>query len=290
MIDPKRKIGGERTVDIREEILKNIHAKRVTASILSDCDGVIAGSYLVRNESEKAGLSLQFVVEDGCLVDKGDEVLRISGSPKQILAAEEVFIGLLAKPSGIATNARKFVNAAGWRLKVVSGAWKKMPGALKDVIRNAISLGGASPRMVTGQFVYLEKNCIELLGGIKRSLGAVAHLENHKKVLQIKGRYGDIASEACEAADSGADIVFVDTGETHDMASVARKLVQTGLRNRVQLAFGGGVDLEVIRTLKTLDVDIVDVGRQIVDAPLLDMRLEIVALESGCEVLRSAGI
>jgi nicotinate-nucleotide pyrophosphorylase (carboxylating) len=276
-------------LDIREEILKHIHSKYVTASIISDYDGIIAGSYSIRNESEKAGLSLLYIVEDGSRVNKGDEILRIAGSPRQIMGAEEIFIGLLAKPSGIATNAHEFVKAAGGRPKVVCGAWKKMPGALKDVIRNAVSLGGASPRMVTGPFVYLDKNHIELLGGIKRSLDAVAHLENHTKVVQVKGRYRDIASEACEAAESGADIVFVDTGETDDMAAVARKLVQTGLRSRVKLAFGGGVSIEKIGTLKTLDVDIVDVGRQIVDAPLLDMRLEIIGLQAGSEVLCCAG-
>ena len=277
-------------MDIREEILKSIHSKYVTASIISDYDGIIAGSYLIRNESEKAGLSLLYIVEDGSRVDKGDEILRIAGSPKQIMAAEEIFVGLLAKSSGIATSAHKFVKAAEGRPKVVCGAWKKMPGALKDVIRNAVSLGGAFPRMVTGPFVYLDKNCIDMLGGIKRSLDAVAHLENHTKVVQIKGRYRDIASEACEAAESGADIVFVDTGETADLAAVVRKLVQTGLRGRVKLAFGGGVSIEIIGTLKTLDVDIVDVGRQIVDAPLLDMRMEIVDLHAGSEALRSAGI
>lgn len=277
-------------MDIREEILKNVHSKCVTASIITDYDGIIAGSYLIRNESEKAGLSLLHIVEDGSRVDKGDEVLRIAGSPKQIMAAEEVFIGLLAKSSGIATNAHKFVKAAEGRFKVVCGAWKKMPGALKDVIRNAISLGGVSPRMVTGQFVYLDKNYIDLLGGIKRSLDAVAHLENHTKVVQIKGRYRDIASEACGAVECGADIVFVDTGETDDMAAVARKLVQAGLRSRVKLAFGGGVCIEKMGTLKSLDVDIVDVGRQIVDAPLLDMRMEIVESHAESEVLRSAGI
>lgn len=277
-------------MDIREEILKNIHSKYVTASIISDYDGIIAGSYLIRNESEKAGLSLLHIVEDGSRVNKGEEILRLAGSPKQIMAAEEIFIGLLAKPSGIATSAHKFVKAAGGRPNVVCGAWKKMPGALKNVIRNAVSLGGASPRMVPGPFVYLDKNYIGLLGGIKRSLDAVVQLENHTKVVQIKGRYRDVASEACEAAECGADIVFVDTGETDDMAGVARKLVQRGLRSRVKLAFGGGVSIEKIGTLKTLDVDIVDVGRQIVDAPLLDMRMEIVELHAGSEELRSAGI
>ena len=74
------------------------------------------------------------------------------------------------------------------------------------------------------------------------------------------------------------------------MAAVARKLVQTGLRSRVELAFGGGVSIEKIGILKTLDVDIVDVGRRIVDAPLLDMRLEIIDMHAGSGVLRSAAI
>jgi nicotinate-nucleotide pyrophosphorylase (carboxylating) len=65
------------------------------------------------------------------------------------------------------------------------------------------------------------------------------------------------------------------------MVAVARKLVQTGLRSKVKLAFGGGVSIEKIGTLKTLDVDIVDVGREIVDAPLLDMRLEIIDTKKG---------
>lgn len=277
-------------MDIREEILKSIHSRCVTASIVTDYDGIVAGSGLIRIECEKAGLSLLHLVEDGGRVHEGDEILRIAGSPGQILAAEDVFIGLLAKASGIATNANEFVKAAGGRPRVVCGAWKKMPGALKDVIRNAVSLGGVSPRMVTGQFVYLDKNCIELLGGIKSSLDAVAHLEEHTKVVQVKGRYRDIVSEACEAAESGADIVFVDTGETGDVAAVARKLAHEGLRSQVELAFGGGVSIEKISILKTLDVDIVDVGRQIVDAPLLDMRLEIIGMHAGNEVLRSAAI
>jgi nicotinate-nucleotide pyrophosphorylase (carboxylating) len=44
------------------------------------------------------------------------------------------------------------------------------------------------------------------------------------------------------------------------------------------LAFGGGVQLTDIDRLRGLDVDIVDVGRAIVDAPLLDMRFQVVGV------------
>jgi nicotinate-nucleotide pyrophosphorylase (carboxylating) len=86
----------------------------------------------------------------------------------------------------------------------------------------------------------------------------------------------DIVLEACEAAESGANIIFVDTGKPDDVRSIVERLRQKGLRDKVKIAFGGGVNLEAIDELKNLDIDILDIGREIVDAPLLDMRLEII--------------
>jgi len=47
-------------------------------------------------------------------------------------AAEEELIGWLSKASGIATAARRARRTAGKDLKVVSGAWKKMPLPLRS--------------------------------------------------------------------------------------------------------------------------------------------------------------
>jgi nicotinate-nucleotide pyrophosphorylase (carboxylating) len=51
------------------------------------------------------------------------------------------------------------------------------------------------------------------------------------------------------------------------------------MRGKVNIAFGGDIRLGNIDELKTLDIDILDIGRQIVDAPLLDMRLDVVDTE-----------
>jgi len=267
-------------LDVRDELLKNVEWKKVTASIIMGDDGIIAGITSAKEETDKLGLSVLRSVPEGSHVRKGDEVIRFLGSPKQIVMAEEILIGLMAKPSGIATNAHKFVKATGGRPKVVCGAWKKMPPSLKDMIREAVIVGGALSRIELDPFVYLDKNYIELLGGIKKSLETVAHLNNYSKVVQVKGRYKDIVSEACEAAESGANIVFIDTGNPDDVRPVVERLRQLGLRNKVKIAFGGGVNIETIGELKTLDIDILDIGRQIVDAPLLDMRLEIIDIKA----------
>ncbi|HMK50938.1 MAG TPA: hypothetical protein VK551_00435 [Thermodesulfobacteriota bacterium] len=263
-------------LDVREELLKNVQRKKVTASIVVDEDGILAGITSTKEEAGKLGLSILKVVNEGSPVRKGDEVIRFSGTPRQIVMAEEILMGLMAKPSGIATRAHKFVKATGGKPKVVCGAWKKMPPSLKEMIREAILTGGALSRIEALPFAYLDKNYIELLGGIKKSLEAVTSLSHVSKVVQVRGRYQDIVSEACEAAESGADIVFIDSGKPDDVRRIVERLRQRGLREKVKIAFGGGVNLEAIDELKNLDIDILDIGRQIVDAPLLDMRLEII--------------
>lgn len=263
-------------LDVREEILRSVRAHRVTAAIVADEAGVVAGVPLALQAAGQLGLAPVELVPEGTVVRPGDEVARVVGTPRQIVQAEEVLIGALAKPSGIATRTRAFVARAGGRPKVVSGGWKKMPAALKELIRSAVVTGGAQPRILPGPFAYLDKNYVALLGGVRESLAAVAHLPDVARVVQVKGRHADVATEACQAAEHGADVVFVDTGHAEDLGAVTGALVRRGLRAKVLVAFGGGVTLEAVDALRALDVDILDIGRQIVDAPLLDLRLEIV--------------
>jgi nicotinate-nucleotide pyrophosphorylase (carboxylating) len=224
------------------------------------------------------GLSVIYARADGSRVASGDEIIRIAGGPKQIAMGEERLIGLMAKASGIATAARCFVEKAAPGLRVVSGAWKKLPLSQKEMIRGAIEAGGADCRISREPFVYLDKNSVKMLGGVKEALTAVAGLGGYRKVIQLKGSYRDIADEACEAVASGADVIFVDTGEREDVVRVAASLRELGLREQVELAFGGNIALDDIADLKRLDLDTVDVGRAIVDAPLLDMRVEILEI------------
>ena len=125
-------------------------------------------------------------------------------------------------------------------------------------------------------FLYLDKNYVRMLGGIRQTLEAVAVLNGYLKVIQIKGSYQDIALEAEQAALNGVDVIFIDTSRPEDVAGVTGRLNRLGLRNAVQIAFGGNIHIEDVAALKSLDLDILDVGRQIVDAPLLDMRLEVI--------------
>lgn len=263
--------------DVRDDILRGAAGKRVVARIVAEQDGVLAESAVAASEVHRLGLELQAIRSDGPLC-KDDEVLRVSGNAKQIVMAEEVLVGAMAKASGIATAARRFVERAAGRPHIVSGAWKKMPAAQKDAIRRAVQVGGGSCRISERPFVYLDKNYVRILGGITASLEAVSGLSGREKVIQLKGWYQSIASEAAEAAMAGADLLHVDTGCCEDITTVSTALKRLGLRQRVRLAFGGNIRFEDMDRLAALDIDILDIGRQIIDAPLLDMRMEVCAV------------
>ena len=107
-------------------------------------------------------------------------------------------------------------------------------------------------------------------------MAAANRFEAGTKILQIRGEYGDIGDEAVRAAAGGAAIIFVDSGQISDAARAIAALKARNLRSRVEVAFAGGVQLGDIEALAEIGVDTVDIGRAIVDAPLLDMRLDVV--------------
>jgi nicotinate-nucleotide pyrophosphorylase (carboxylating) len=262
--------------DLRDDILKSVANRKVTAVIIADDNGIVAETAVAAEEARKLGLDVEHILTEGSRIKKGDEVARLCGTPKQIAIAEDVLIGIIVKPSGIASAANEFIKRAGQRPQIVCGALKKMPVSQKEAIRRAVVTGGAYYRISRDPFIYLDKNYIQMLGGIREGLKAVSGLGGYLKVVQIKGRNKAIVLEACEAVECGADILFIDTGILSDVAQVVKRLNQLNLRKKVKIAFGGNVTLDDIDVVKDLDIDVLDIGRQIIDAPLLDMRLEVV--------------
>jgi nicotinate-nucleotide pyrophosphorylase (carboxylating) len=160
-------------------------------------------------------------------------------------------------------------------MKIVCGAWKKMPPEIKPIVREAVVCGGAAFRITDQPFLYLDKNFVRMLGGIEATLNAVAPVRDKLKVIQLKGEFGGVAQEALTAVTHGADILMIDTGGLADFEAARQALAAANLRQRVKLAFAKGVRLQDIPAMKGRGIDILDIGSEIVDAPLLDMKLDV---------------
>jgi nicotinate-nucleotide pyrophosphorylase (carboxylating) len=262
--------------DIRDLIFLKVKRIKFLAEITSQGYGILSGVQWLQGACRELGIDLEERKKNGTKVRPSDIIAVLRGNPKQMALAEEELIGWVAKSSGIATAARKAKAAAGERLKVVSGAWKKMPAPIKDLIRQAILDGGIYYRISEKPFVYLDKNYVKILGGVKEALLSVKNLKRFTKIIQLKSRGKRLYQEALVASQLGVHIIMIDTGQKEDIKRVDLVLREQRLRRKVKIAFGGNIKVEDLKKLREFPVDIVDIGKAIVDAPLLDMRMDVI--------------
>jgi nicotinate-nucleotide pyrophosphorylase (carboxylating) len=263
-------------IDIRDRIFRDLDHHIFRASLIALEEGIAAGQKAFIPRAETLGLDFKILKKEGAKILRGEPVLQLKGTAKQIVLAEERLIGWILKASGIATAASSAKRLAGGKFEVISGGWKKMPFSLKNYIREAIRAGGVRFRICEDPFIYLDKNYVAMLGGIRKALISVTKFENRIKVIQLKTHGEKLANESKVAVRYGANVLMIDTGQKKDIATVSRTLRRAGLRSKVKLAYAGNIELCDLPKLQKEDLDMIDIGRAIVDAPLLDMRLEVI--------------
>lgn len=256
-----------------EDIFHRIARERLKASLRAQSEGWLAGIPFARKAAGTLGLRAIWRKQSGEKIKGGEEIAEFRGTPEQIVKFENLGIGLLSKPSGIATAAQKAKRLAAGKIRLVSGGWKKHPFPIKDLILEAVTSGGIAHRLVDEPFLYLDKNYVRIFGGISRALQAVASYPRIK-VVQLRGEFADIAEEAREALSLGAQVLMVDTGSWQDLDRVL-SVVPRGPKRQARLAFAGGIELDDISPLAGKGVDILDIGAAILDAPWLELSYDV---------------
>jgi len=263
------------THDIRDRIFESLFGQRFSAAVVADEAGIVAGVSGALSEAMAVGCSAQPLVADGDSVEAGAKLIELIGAPKELAITEECVIGALAKPSGIATATRQLVDAARPHLQVVGGGWKKMPSVMREMVRHAVTVGGAQSTIDDAPFLYLDKNYVRIFGGVAATLEAVDSMTEFRKVIQVGDDDCSLEEDTRTAVEYGVSTIFVDSGDMADLSCVIDMLEELSARDRTRVAFGGGIRLDRIDDLVRLGVDALCIGRAIVDAPLLDMRMEV---------------
>lgn len=262
-------------MDIREFLFSPISELSFKIEVTAGEPGILAGEEKMRETVRDLGLQLEWVASDGGNLRKGDCVCRARGSARQVALAEEQLLGYIGKASGVATAAAEMVLLAKGKARVVCGAWKKVAPEVRPLLRRAIAIGGAGIRLIEEPFVYLDKNYIRMFGGVAPAVRRARELAGRVIVVQLRGETNRPAEEAREAAREGARVLMVDTGKLTDLAAVKEIVWNEGLQETVRIAFGGGVTKNNLAEVIAAGAEIIDVGRAIIDAPLLDFRLDV---------------
>lgn len=176
----------EADMDIREHLFgKNERQYIFTVSVTQK--GVFAGTEKLLKAAGELKLKDVWAADEGSLLRQNDIVFIACADPFQVIEAEERLLGLIGKPSGVATASRNYVKAAGGRIRIVCGAWKKVFSEIKEDLRKAIIVGGAGIRISDEPFVYLDKNYVRMFGGIEKAVRKAAELQGRTVVIQLRG-------------------------------------------------------------------------------------------------------
>lgn len=262
-------------IDIRERWFQTIRKKTFRAAISTEEPGILSGTAEAAARMEEIGATLEWKRFEGDAVRAGDVLGILSGSPVAVARAEESVLGTLMKASGIATAAAKAVAAAEGRVQIVSGGWKKMPPDCKKMVRQAVCTGGALFRICEPPMLYMDKNILRMFGSVSEALQSCRCFPEAARIVQIHGVTGPVEEEIRQAAEGGVSVCMVDTGRIEDMRLCDAILRQQGLRGQVRVAFAGNLKIADIAALRDEPVDLLDIGKEIIDAPLLNMKLDV---------------
>jgi nicotinate-nucleotide pyrophosphorylase (carboxylating) len=268
---------------VRRALEEDIGAGDITTAATVSADQSARGVFLAKGPCVVAGLAVAFEAfrqldpdvrvtalrSDGSPAAAGDPIGRVEGQARALLAAERTALNFLQRLSGIATLARRFVEAAGGRITVLDT--RKTTPMLRALEKYAVRAGGASSHR-RGLFdaVLIKDNHIRLGGGVRRTVHAVRR--SHPE-LPVEVEAESLA-QVDEALAAGAAIVLVDNMTPDEIREAVLRA-----RGRARIEVSGGVTLERMPELAATGADFVSVGGLTHSAPAADISFEIEAAD-----------
>ncbi|APD08271.1 MULTISPECIES: carboxylating nicotinate-nucleotide diphosphorylase [Thermus] len=240
------------------------------AVIVAKAEGILAGLPVAERVFHLANPEVRFVakVAEGSPVAPGDEVARLEGPLRGILAGERLALNLLQRLSGIATLTRAYVEALRGTRAQVLDTRKTTPG-LRDLEKYAVRVGGGrNHRFGLFDGILLKENHIRAAGGVGEAVRRAK--EGGPHYLKVEVEVTNL-EELEEALAAGADLILLDNFPPEAIREAVRRV-----GGRVPLEASGNMTLERARMAAEAGVDYVSVGALTHSARALDLSLLVV--------------
>ena len=202
---------------------------------------------------------------DSCFVD--DLLLVVDGKAGALLTAERTALNFLQRLSGIATEARRFVEVVSGRSVLLDT--RKTTPMLRLLEKYAARVGGVvNHRFALDDGILVKDNHVRLAGSIAE---AVARLRKRNLSLPIEVEVGSL-QELNEAFAAKADVVLIDNFSLEGMQEAISRC-----RDLAKTEISGGVVLGNIDAVASLRPTYISVGALTHSAAAIDMSFNMVA-------------
>ncbi len=244
----------------------------VTTDLCVPVDRQATGRFLVREPIVVAGVELLQRLFDGVVLNAHDgdllspdgEIATVQGPARTLLTRERVALNFLQHLSGIATLARKYVDAvAGTGCRILDTR-KTTPG-LRQLEKMAVRAGGATNHRI-GLFdaVLIKNNHITAAGGIRAALDAT---RNASVPVEIEVR---TRAELDEALACGAKHLLLD----NVTPAQAKEWIGV-IAGRATVELSGGITLDTVRSYAVTGADFISAGAITHSARAVDIHFQL---------------
>jgi len=253
----------------------------VTSEACIPADQSAEGRFIARQELILAGLELLPLIYElrggvarlelyqasGDCVQSGAPLARVKGRARTLLECERVALNFLQRLSGIATLARRYVDAvAGTRCRILDTR-KTTPGLRRLEKLEAAAGGVINHRMGLYDAILIKNNHIVAAGGVRP---AIERARRAGLPIEIEVR---TLEELDQALEAGAERLLLDNLSPQDAAEQIRRVA-----GRAQVELSGGITLENVRAYAEAGADFVSSGAITHSAPAVNInfRLQLV--------------
>ena len=232
----------------------------------------ICGLGLVQTVIDSYGQDCQFEarVEDGQSVDQGEVIGILSGASTVLLQAERVILNFLQHLSGVATEARLYVDALGSSPAVLLDTRKTLPG-YRVLQKYAFACGGGYNHRI-GLFdrVMLKDNHLAVAGAIggNRLSETVTLAVNTCEDIPVEVEV-DRLEQITPVIEAGADIILLDNFSLPEL-----KEAVSMIEGRAFTEASGGITLNSLPDLGDLGLDFISTGAPIHQSRWKDIGLD----------------
>jgi nicotinate-nucleotide pyrophosphorylase (carboxylating) len=206
---------------------------------------------------------------DGASLVKGDCIMTIQGAAASILTAERTALNFIQRLSGVATMARRYVEAVHGTGVVILDTRKTTPG-LRVLEKAAVAAGGARNHRVGLHDMFMVKD---------NHLAVALDLETLQKMIRAARAANPCVRVELEADTlsqvhsffslAGVDVILLDNMSLEDMREAVRTCPAA-----MELEASGGVNLHTVRAIAETGVHFISVGAITHSAPAIDFALD----------------
>ncbi len=245
------------------------HEMKASASIIAKASGIIAGLPVAEYvfKSLNYGIEWHPLIEDGDKVNKGDTIVKITGSYRALLTGERLALNFLQRMSGIATMTHKFAaELKGYKTQILDTR-KTVPG-LRLLDKYSVRMGGGTNhRAGLYDMVLIKDNHIKIAGGITRAIAQVREKTGYKIKIEVETT---TLEEVSEALREKADIIMLDNMDTPTMTEAVKMI-----NGKAKVEASGNMSIERIKEVAAAGVDYLSVGALTHSVTALDISMNI---------------